>query len=190
MIFIQITDHDGVRYQSHGAIELSKLGDDVKTTILDYSQGAFFLPGDYQLAIAILDTTTGEHSSRQMPFGVDPLQHELLPGAWRDLPSVEFIGGERSPTVGICPAFTAGCGGTPLCTLQIESTSFSRSPLLYRSRDRVPTRAVDLTPCFPRSKCSRTSDRRRFQSALKCSILLVDGHHSIKTNCRNSIGRN
>ena len=90
-IFIQITDHDGMRYQNHGSIELSQLGDDIKTTILDYSQRAFFLPGDYRLAIAILDTATGEHSTRQMPFGVDPPQHELLTDAWSDLPPVEFI---------------------------------------------------------------------------------------------------
>jgi hypothetical protein len=97
MIFMQITDHDGVRYQSQGSIELSKVNENTKTTILDYLQRAFFLPGDYRLAIAILDTTTGEHSTRQMQFRVDPPQYEPLRDAWRDVPSVEFIGRERSP---------------------------------------------------------------------------------------------
>jgi hypothetical protein len=97
MIFIQITDHAGIRYQSHGIIELNRLGDDIKTTILDYSQRAFFLPGDYRMAIAILDTITGEHVSRQMQFRVEPLPYEPLSDAWRGLPPVEFIMREKSP---------------------------------------------------------------------------------------------
>jgi hypothetical protein len=97
MMFIQITDRAGVRYQSHGSIELSQLNENTQTTILDYLQRAFFLPGDYRLAVAILDTTTGERRTRQMQFGVDPPQDEVLPDAWRDLPSVEFIGRESSP---------------------------------------------------------------------------------------------
>lgn len=97
MIFIQITDHAGIRYQTHGSIELNRLGEDVETRILDYSQRAFLLPGDYQVAIAILDTITSEHVSRQMQFRIEPPPYELPPDSWRDLPPVEFIPREKSP---------------------------------------------------------------------------------------------
>ena len=97
VFFVQITDRDGTRYQRHGSVELSKLDENIKAANLEYSQRAFVLPGDYRLAVAILDTSTGEHSTRQSEFRVAPPQHDLLPGAWRELPPVEFIGNQESP---------------------------------------------------------------------------------------------
>jgi hypothetical protein len=97
VFLVQITDRDGTRYQDHGNIELSKLDENIKAARLEYSQRAFFLPGDYRLAVAILDTATGEHSTRQGQFRVAPPPHDLLPNAWRDLPPVEFIRDEISP---------------------------------------------------------------------------------------------
>jgi hypothetical protein len=96
VFFVQVTDRDGVRYQDHGSIELSKLDENIKAANLEYSQPAFFLPGEYRLAVAILDTATGEHSTRQAQFRVAP-QHDPLPGEWRDLPPAEFIGNQESP---------------------------------------------------------------------------------------------
>jgi hypothetical protein len=97
VFLVQITDRDGARYQDHGSIDLSKLDENIKAANLEYSQRAFFLPGDYRLAVAILDTATGEHSTRQTQFRVALRQRDLLPDAWRDLPPVEFIGKAESP---------------------------------------------------------------------------------------------
>jgi hypothetical protein len=97
VFLVQITDRDGARYQDHGSMDLSKLDENIKAANLEYSQHAFFLPGDYRLAVAILDTATGEHSTRQTQFRVAPRQRDLLPDAWRDLPPVEFIGKAESP---------------------------------------------------------------------------------------------
>ncbi len=97
VFFVQITDRDGTRYQDHGSIELSKLDANIKAANLEYTKRAFVLPGDYRLAVAILYTATGEHSTRQVQFRVASPQHDLLPDAWRDLPPVEFIGSEESP---------------------------------------------------------------------------------------------
>jgi hypothetical protein len=97
VFFVQIMDRDGARYQDHGSIDLSKLDENIKAANLEYSQRAFFLPGEYRLAVAILDTATGEHSTRQTQFRVAPRQRDLLQDAWRDLPPVEFIGKAESP---------------------------------------------------------------------------------------------
>jgi hypothetical protein len=97
VFFVQITDGDGNRYQDHGSIELSKLDENIEAANLEYSQPAFFLPGDYRLAIAILDTATGDHSTRQTQFRVTSPQHDVLPDAWGALQPVEFIGKEESP---------------------------------------------------------------------------------------------
>ena len=97
VFFVQISDGDGTRYQDHASIELSKLDENINSASLEYSQRAFFLPGDYRLAVAILDTGTGEHSTRQAQFRVAPPAHDMLPDAWRELPPVEFIHNEESP---------------------------------------------------------------------------------------------
>jgi hypothetical protein len=95
VFFIQIADRDGMRYQDDGAIELSQLDKNVKATDLEYSLPAFFLPGEYRFAIAILDTATGEHSARQGQFRVPGPRHDnFLMESWRDLPPVELIGKE------------------------------------------------------------------------------------------------
>jgi hypothetical protein len=97
VFLIQITDRDGTRDQDHGSSDLDKLDENIRAVNLEYLQRAFFLPGDYRLAVAILDTGTGEHSTSQAQFRVAPPQHDLLPEAWRDLQPVEFIGRTESP---------------------------------------------------------------------------------------------
>ncbi len=96
VFLIQITDGEGARYQDHTVIELSKLDENVKAANVEISQQAFFLPGDYQLAIAIFDTATNEHSTKRAQFRVASPPN-FLPDAWRNLPSVEFIDNEQSP---------------------------------------------------------------------------------------------
>ena len=93
--FVQITDAAGVRYQNHGSIDLAKLEDDVKSVDLQYLADAFVLPGEYQLATAILDTATGEHSARTSRFRVAQPKLDLLRSAWERLPAVEFLGREQ-----------------------------------------------------------------------------------------------
>jgi hypothetical protein len=97
VFLVQITDTDGNRYQSHGSIELAKLDENIKAANLEYSQRAFVLPGDYRLAVAILDTTTGEHSAKQLIFRVPPPPRDPLTSAGRDLPPVEFVGEQEPP---------------------------------------------------------------------------------------------
>ncbi len=97
VFFVQITGRDGARYQDHGSIELDKLDAQIRSANLEYSQSAFVLPGDFRLAVAILDTATGEHGSRQLQFRVAPPQRDFLSDAWRGLPPVEFIASEEPP---------------------------------------------------------------------------------------------
>ena len=103
MFLIQVTDAEGTRYQDHGSLDLSKLSSDVKATTVDYSQNVFVLPGEYRLAVAIVDTATGEHSTRLTSFKVAS-QHDFLIDAWRGLPPVEFIAKAETPDSWFLPA--------------------------------------------------------------------------------------
>lgn len=97
VFFVQITDREETRYQNHDSIELSKLDENVKAANIEYSQAAFFLPGDYRLAVAILDSATGEHSAIQTNFRVPSPRHDFFSDAWHDVKAVEFIEKEESP---------------------------------------------------------------------------------------------
>jgi hypothetical protein len=97
LILIQLTDAEGAKHQEHGTIELNMLDPDVKEASIDYSQRAFFVPGDYRLAVAILDTGKGEHSATQIKVHLPERPREWLSEAWRTLPSVEFIHNDVSP---------------------------------------------------------------------------------------------
>jgi len=91
VIFIQIADQAGRRYQNHGSINLARLEDGIRSQYLTYSQLAFVMPGDYRVSLALLETGTSQHSTRQFSFTVPPLKNDPLPDAWRNLPPIEFV---------------------------------------------------------------------------------------------------
>jgi hypothetical protein len=96
VFFYQITDRAGTRYQDHTSIQLSKLDENVRAIDLEVTQRAFLVPGDYRLAVGLLDTGTGEHSARQSQFRIAS-PHNVLADAWHDLAPVEFIGNQEPP---------------------------------------------------------------------------------------------
>lgn len=97
VLLIQITDSGGLRHQEHGVVELDKLDPNVKDANLNYSQRVFLVPGDYQVAVAIVDTATGQHDTSQLKVRVPEPVRGWLNDAWHALPAVEFIGDDVSP---------------------------------------------------------------------------------------------
>jgi hypothetical protein len=97
VFFIQLADPAGRRYQNHGSIDLGKLEDGVRSQYLTYTQLIFVTPGDYRVSIAILETATSQHSTRQFDLSVPPLKNDPLPDAWRNLPAVEFVRAVEPP---------------------------------------------------------------------------------------------
>lgn len=96
VFYFQITAPDGTRFQNHNGVDLKKLDPNIKSADLQCIEHAFVLPGDYRLAVGVLDTKTGEHGATQLQFRV-PAQHNLPPDSWQALPAVEFIGSEEAP---------------------------------------------------------------------------------------------
>jgi hypothetical protein len=97
VFFVQMIGSDGARFQNHSSIDLSEVDENIKAATIDIAQKAFFLPGDYQLAAAIFDVSSGEHSTLQESFRIASPSADFLPNAWRSLPAVEFIGSQLSP---------------------------------------------------------------------------------------------
>jgi hypothetical protein len=87
---LQVSDRAGHVYQDH-------LSEFLDSAIPNLRKGvsvrwrAFMLPGDYELAIALYDKSTGKHSFTRRNLRIQPLTKDPLPDAWRDLPAVEFL---------------------------------------------------------------------------------------------------
>ena len=97
VLLIEAQVPDGRKFQCHGVLDLSKMQDTMRSSNLEYLQSMFVLPGDFQLAVVLLDTRTGEHASRRAAFRV---ARPSLPQAdewWRNLPPVEFFEAKESP---------------------------------------------------------------------------------------------
>jgi hypothetical protein len=93
---VQFTDGTGRVYQNDGSVQVEGVNPGVKNPGLKekdayFAWGAFVLPGDYKVTLALYDRETGEHNLLQRNLRVAPLKNDPLPDAWRDLPNVEFM---------------------------------------------------------------------------------------------------
>jgi hypothetical protein len=90
-VLIQVTDEKGTVWQNHQEMDLEHVEEGMKTNNAVFSQLLFMLPGDYRISIAAFANATGDHSATRRRLHVPPLKNDPLPGAWRDLPAVEFL---------------------------------------------------------------------------------------------------
>jgi hypothetical protein len=90
-ILIQFEDSAKRVYQTHGAIDLQDVKDEVGKANIQYLQDAFLLPGDYRVSVVIFDAKTRDHWAEQKTLHVNPLRNDPLPGAWKNLPAVELL---------------------------------------------------------------------------------------------------
>jgi hypothetical protein len=97
VILVQFTDSDNRIYQTHEAIDLQLIKDDIGRSNISYIPAAFVTPGDYRISLAVFATATGEHSAMRLPLHVNPAKNDPLPSAWQDLPPVEIVPAAQSP---------------------------------------------------------------------------------------------
>jgi hypothetical protein len=92
VVFIEIRGRDNRVYRTHRAINFAELKNPGDLASVHFDQYAFITPGDYQVAEAIYDIESKEHSLKRIKLHVPEIAHDPLPGSWRDLPEVEFVG--------------------------------------------------------------------------------------------------
>ncbi len=91
VIFVEIVDARGQPWRTHQTFDLARIPRDAKTQGMTFAQEAFVLPGEYKIYLAACDSRTLEHSFAERTFRAPALRDDPLPGAWRDLPPVEFV---------------------------------------------------------------------------------------------------
>ena len=90
ILLVQLTDPAGRRYRHSGLFDLEDIAGKSGKKDVPFYWIAFVLPGEYEVAVALYDKTSGEHNFHRSRLQVDPLPGDPLPNAWRGLPSVEF----------------------------------------------------------------------------------------------------
>jgi hypothetical protein len=90
VVFLEIRDRGGNRYRNHRALLVGDLKKPSDLASVDFEQNAFITPGEYEVAAAVFDADSKEHSLKRMKLRVPELPHDPLQDAWRDLPSVEM----------------------------------------------------------------------------------------------------
>jgi hypothetical protein len=96
-LLIQLRDQAGGLYQVHNALSLDDVKPEASHSYSVYTQNTLVVPGDYQAALGWFIASTGEHAIVRRALHVDPLPHDPLPDAWRELPSVAFLPSEEPP---------------------------------------------------------------------------------------------
>ena len=92
VVFVEIRGRDNRVYRTHRPMHFAELKNPSDLASVHFDQYAFITPGDYQVAEAIYDTESKEHSLKRIKLHVPGIAHDPLPGSWRDLPEVEFVG--------------------------------------------------------------------------------------------------
>ena len=90
ILLVQVTDTAGNAYRNFGILELDSLKPELAKGDVEFSWGAYALPGDYKVAVALYDKKSGEHDFEQNMFHVDRLRNDPLPEAWKDEPPFEY----------------------------------------------------------------------------------------------------
>jgi len=97
LMLVQITDPHGGVWQDHGIPDFRKVEEGVRSEYLAWTWSAFVLPGDYRVALAVVDTQNHDHGAREEAVHVAALRNDPLPDAWRGLPDVEFLAPDEPP---------------------------------------------------------------------------------------------
>ena len=92
VLFLEVRDRQNRRYRTHLPLNLPRGAD--YAAGWKWTENLCVAPGDYEIAAAIYDTGSKEHSLRRAKLHVPELHNDPLPGAWIGLPSVE--NGERA----------------------------------------------------------------------------------------------
>lgn len=87
---IELTDSQGRTYRNFVEKELKDAELAMSDSMVVLSWQVFLLPGDYRAIVAFYYSGRDPHSLAVQKIHVEPLRHDPLPEAWRDLPSVEF----------------------------------------------------------------------------------------------------
>ncbi len=90
VVFLEIRYQDGRVFQTHRDITLPDKTNVNDLAYASFDQSALISPGNYEVAAAVYDTESKEHSLKHSKLRIRGPAHDPLPESWRTVPAVEF----------------------------------------------------------------------------------------------------
>ena len=90
VLFLEIRDRDNRVYRIHRTLGVGRRTNPSDLAAVKFIDHACVVPGDYDVAAAVYDTESKEHSLKRTKLRVPELARDPMPDVWRDLPGVEF----------------------------------------------------------------------------------------------------
>ena len=88
VFFLQVRDREGATYQSHRVVTLNEKTSPSAVAKVKLAERFCVVPGQYQIAAALYDTVSKEHSLKTTDVRVPELHDDPLPDIWRGFPSI------------------------------------------------------------------------------------------------------
>jgi hypothetical protein len=107
VVFLELRDGNGFVFQTHRALGQAEVKNPSTVSSVNFDQLLFIVPGDYQVSTAVYDSESKEHAAKKMKLHVPGIARDPLAGAWRDLPTVEFITASEPPDSWYLPDVTS-----------------------------------------------------------------------------------
>ena len=106
VLLARIEDSQGRRWSTGSRMSLTHVEAGLRGQDLSFSFLAFIRPGTYKVTVALCDTASDEHNFARRVLHVAALRDDPLPGAWSDLPAVEFLTSRDAPDAWAQPEVT------------------------------------------------------------------------------------
>lgn len=87
---VRLTDSRGKSYEANQS-QVLKLPTPDQSNECVLSFGAYLLPGEYKVAVAIYSTASRKHNVNHQVLRIAPIPNDPLPLVWANLPAVEFF---------------------------------------------------------------------------------------------------
>ena len=107
VVFLEIRDRDGRVFQTHRDMTLPEMKNVSDLAYASFDQSAFVSPGEYEVAAAVYDTESKEHSLKRSKLRIRGPAHDPLPESWQTVPAVEFVGQGEPPDSWYLPEITS-----------------------------------------------------------------------------------
>jgi hypothetical protein len=104
IVLTRLEDASGRQWRTGNRMKLIAIEPTVKSQELTFTTTAFIRPGDYRLAIALVDSETMQHNFLRRSLHIAPLKSDPLPHSWDGLPAVELIQMAEGPDSWFLPS--------------------------------------------------------------------------------------
>jgi hypothetical protein len=90
VLLIEVKDASGRAYRNFGILDLNTIKHEHRKSDIEFTWGAYALPGDYKVSIAAYDRKSGEHDFTETSLRMDGPKNDPLSEAWKEEPAWEF----------------------------------------------------------------------------------------------------